>query len=136
MAEVHMPLSASWQDTELFRHAPAGREARLRAFARARGHSRRVVWLRVLLPLVGILAVAGFVVKARLAFPGDGDLSAASLSVTRNSIIMDHPHLSGFGGDRRGYSLSAERAIQPLANPGQVRLEDIQATVTPPGQGA
>jgi lipopolysaccharide export system protein LptC len=136
MAELHMPPSASWQVTELFQHAPAGREARRRAFARARRHSRRVVLLRVLLPLAGLLAVAGFVVKARLAFPGDADLSAASLSVTRNSIIMDHPHLTGFGGDSRGYSLSADRAIQPLATPGQVRLEEIKATVTPPGQGA
>src|SRR6185503_9325919 len=93
-----MVLSASLQDTGAFVHAPAGREARRRAFARARRHSRRVVLLRLLLPVGGLVAVAVFVVKAHLGLPGDLDLSAASLSVTKNSIIMNHPHLTGFGG--------------------------------------
>jgi len=130
-----MVLSASLQDTGAFVHAPAGREARRRAFARARRHSRRVVLLRLLLPVGGLVAVAGFVVKAHLGMPGDLDLSAASLSVTKNSIIMNHPHLTGFGGDKRGYSLSANRAIQPLSTPGQVRLEEIIAKVTGTDQG-
>jgi lipopolysaccharide export system protein LptC len=131
---VDMAVSASW-DTGDFVHAPAGRKARRRAFALARRHSRWVVLLRVLLPVGGLLAVAGFVVKAHLGFPGDIDLSAASLSVTKNSIIMDHPHLTGFGADKRGYSLSANRAIQPLNTPGQVRLEEIIAKVTGANQG-
>lgn len=130
-----MALSASWQDTGDFVHAPAGREARRHAFMRARRHSRRVVALRVLLPLAGLLAVGGFVVKAHLGFPGNIDLTAASLSVTKNSIIMDHPHVTGFGGDNRGYSVSATRAIQPLNNPQQVRLEDITAKVSSAVQG-
>ena len=130
-----MVLSASLQDTGAFVHAPAGREARRRAFARARRHSRRVVLLRLLLPVGGLVAVAGFVVKAHVGMPGDLDLSAASLSVTKNSIIMNHPHLTGFGGDKRGYSLSANRAIQPLSTPGQVRLEEIIAKVTGTDQG-
>jgi lipopolysaccharide export system protein LptC len=129
-----MAVSAAL-DTGDFVHAPAERAARQRAFARARRHSRWVVGLRVLLPLAGLLAVAGFVVKTHYGFPGDVDLSAASLSVTKNSIIMDRPHLTGFGGDKRGYSLSADRAIQPLNNPGQVRLEDITAKVTAVDQG-
>lgn len=130
-----MALSASWQDTGGYPHAPAGRPARRRAFAAARRHSRRVGLLRVLLPLAGVLAVAGFVVKTHFALPGDLDLTAASLSVTRNSIIMDRPHLTGFDGDRREYSLLADRAIQPLSSPGQVRLEDIEAKVSAAGQG-
>jgi lipopolysaccharide export system protein LptC len=134
MTELDMALSAPW-DTGDFVHAPAGREARRRAFALARRHSRGVVLLRVLLPVGGLLAVAGFLVKAHFGFPGDFDLAAASLSVTKNSIIMDHPHLTGFGGDKRGYSLSADRAIQPLNAPGQVRLEEIIAKVTGTNQG-
>ena len=42
---------------------------------------------------------------------------------------MDRPHLTGFDRHHREYSLSASRAIQPLTNPGQVRLEDIEAKV-------
>jgi len=130
-----MSLSAAWQDADELAQPSAARLQRRRAFAAARRHSRRVVAMRILLPVAGVAAVAGFFVKAHFAFPGDVDLSAASLSVTRNSIIMDQPHLSGFDGDRREYSLSADRAIQPLSSPSQVRLEDIWAKVTAAGQG-
>ena len=130
-----MALSASWQDTGAYPRAPAGRLQRRRAFAKARRHSRSVALLRVLLPVAGLLAVAGFVVKTHFSLPGDIDLTAANLSVTRNSIIMDRPHLTGFDGDRREYSLLADRAIQPLSSPGQVRLEDIEAKLSAAGQG-
>ena len=105
-----------------------------RAFLAARRHTRLVRALRVLLPVGGSARGRGFFVKVDLGLPGDLDLSAASLSVTRNSIIMDHPHLTGFAGDGREYSLSADRAIQPLSNPGQVRLEEIEAKVTQPAR--
>lgn len=118
-----MAFSASWQ------LAPADGGGRLRAFRAARRHSRIVRILRVALPLAGFAAVAGFVVVARLALPGNLDLGAAQLSVTKNSIIMDRPHLTGFDRHHREYSLSASRAIQPLTNPMAVRLEDLQATV-------
>ena len=131
-----MALTASWQDTGLSDDPPAGRAARQRAFAAARRHSGLVRILRVLLPVAAILAVAGFFIKAHLAFPGDLDLSAASLSVTPKAIIMDRPHLNGFDKKRREYSLMADRAIQPLANPQQVRLENIQAKLAGAGQGA
>lgn len=131
-----MALAKSWQSSGLYPRAPAGRPQRLRAFARARRHSRLVRVLRVLLPVAGVLAVAAFVVRTQIALPGDLDLTAASMSVTPNSIIMDHPHLTGFVGDRREYSLMADRAIQPLSAPGQVRLETIQASVTAAGHGA
>ncbi len=85
--------------------------------------------LRTLLPLLGAGGIVGFVVIARLAFPGALDFGAAGLSVTRNSIIMDRPHLTGFDRNHREYSIIASRAIQPLSNPGQVRLEDIQAKI-------
>lgn len=136
MTEIDMAVSASWREVRGASQSSARRSQRPRAFAAARRHSRTVALLRVILPLAGLLAVAGFVVKTKLALPGDIDLAAASLSVTRNSIIMDRPHMTGFDGDEREYSLMAERAIQPLAAPGQVRLEAIEAKVTPAGQGA
>ncbi len=118
-----MALSASWQA------AAADRGARARVFAAVRRHSRQVRVLRVVLPLLGVGAVVGFFVIARLAFPAALNLDAARLSVTRNSIIMDHPHLTGFDSRHHEYSIVASRAIQPLNNPGQVRLEDIQAKI-------
>ena len=130
-----MAISASWQEVGADRLVRADGRQRNRAFLAARRHTRHVHLLRVVLPLGACFAVAAFFVKVDLGLPGDLDLSAASLSVTRNSIIMDNPHLTGFAGDGREYSLSADRAIQPLTNPGQVRLEEIEAKITTAGRG-
>ena len=71
----------------------------------------------------------------RFSLPENLDLSVARLSVTRNSIIMDRPQITGFDADKREYSVTADRAIQALTNPNAVRLEEIAATVTVEGQG-
>jgi lipopolysaccharide export system protein LptC len=130
-----MTLSAaSWA------HAPpaptvAGRRERRRVFEAARRHSRLVRRLRVLLPAAGVVTVIAFLVATRIALPGNLDLAGASLSVTRNSIIMDNPHLTGFDADGREYTVGADRAVQPLLNPDRVRLEAIEASVLVPDQG-
>jgi len=117
-----MAITASWQSA-------AARDARLGVFATARRHTRVVRVLRVLLPLLGVGIVAGFAVATQLRLPAGLDLDAARLSVTRNSIIMDRPHLTGFDRNHREYSVAATRAIQPFSNPGQVRLEDLEAKI-------
>jgi lipopolysaccharide export system protein LptC len=131
MAGSQMSFSASWQDSG----APGRSLARGKAFDVARRHSRRVRLLRVLLPAAGVAAVAGFFVLTRLGLPTALDLSAARLSITPNAVIMEHPNISGFDGEQREYSVVAARAIQPLANPDQVRLEEIKATITAAGLG-
>ena len=130
-----MAISASWQDVGANARSRAGSAGRGRAFLAARRHTRLVRILRVLLPVGGFLAAAAFFVKVDLGLPGDLDLSSANLTVTRNSIIMDNPHLTGFAGNGREYSLSADRAIQPISSPGQVRLESIEAKISQPGRG-
>jgi lipopolysaccharide export system protein LptC len=125
-----MAISASWQDVSAPRPSGAAQARRNRAFLAARRHTRLVRILRVLLPVGASLAVAAFFVKVDLGLPDDLDLSAASLSVTRNAVIMDHPNLTGYAGNGREYSLSAVRAIQPLTTPTQIRLETIEAKIT------
>jgi lipopolysaccharide export system protein LptC len=136
MALSEMTISASWQDAgPLSLRASRGR-GRRQAFAAARRHSRRVRWLRFLLPLLGLSAIGVFFVLTQISLPGDIDLGVARLSVTRNSIIMDSPRLTGFDRDGREYSLSADRAVQALASPDQVRLESIDARLAAAGHGA
>jgi lipopolysaccharide export system protein LptC len=108
---------------------------RRRAFRAARRHSRRVRILRIALPAAGTLIMVGLAVFTSIGLPAGVDLSLARMSVTRNSIIMESPQLTGFDADGRHYSLSADRAIQALAEPDAVRLEDISAEVIVPGQG-
>jgi lipopolysaccharide export system protein LptC len=94
-----------------------------------RRHSRLVRLLRILLPIVGVLAVLVIVLLTRLGLPISVDLSGAQLSVTPNAIIMDNPHLTGFDEANRHYSVRADRAVQQLANPNRVQLENITARV-------
>lgn len=130
-----MALSASWQSVAALPPRRAGGHERRRAFQAARRHSRLVRRLRVALPLAGASILLAFVGVTQFALPGALDLSVARLSVTRNSIIMENPHLTGFDADNREYSVEADRAIQALTSPSQVRLEDITARLRVPGQG-
>lgn len=131
-----MAISASWQDTSP--RAPRRQRApnRRGAFAAARRHSRLVRVLRILLPGGTIFVIAVFLMLTRLSLPGDIDLTSGRLSVTRNSIIMDSPRITGFDRDGRQFFLNADRAVQALANPDQVRLEAIEAKVIAAGHGA
>lgn len=133
MALTSMALYAASQDAGT---AVTVEPERHRLFAAVRRHSRLVRLMRVVLPIASVLAVAGFFVKVHFSFPVDLDLSSARLSVTRNAVIMEGPHLTGFDGESREYSMSAKRAIQPLTSPQQVRLEEIEAKVTETEQGS
>jgi lipopolysaccharide export system protein LptC len=132
---VEMDYSTTWREPAAFPIRFSDPHERLSAFRAARRHSRLVRRLRIALPAAGALALAALTIAAHLSLPANLDLSVAGLSVTRNSIIMDNPHLTGFDADKREYSVSADRAIQALANPDAVRLEDITATVKVEGQG-
>jgi lipopolysaccharide export system protein LptC len=110
--------------------------SRDRAFAAARRHSRTVRCLRILLPLAAAFGVATFLIITQLGLPANVDLSAGGLSVTRSSIIMESPRLTGFTADGDEYVVKAARAIQALATPNEVRLETIEARFVAAGQRA
>ena len=105
------------------------------AFASAERHSRIVAILRKVLPFAGVAALLAFVVAARLSAPGGPDFTVARTTIERNAIVMDHPVLTGYDTDNRKYRVSADRAIQNLTSPDQVRLEGIRAEVTVEGRG-
>jgi lipopolysaccharide export system protein LptC len=131
-----MAISASWQDVSP--RASRTRQARGRraAFFAARRHSRLVRILRLLLPVGAVAAVASMFVLTEISLPGDIDLTSGRLSVTRNAIIMDSPRITGFDKGGRQFFLNADRAVQALTNPDQVRLEAIEAKVIAEGHGA
>ena len=126
-----MSISATWDNVIT---APVEADRR-RAFRRARRHSRLVRRLRIVLPLAGAAIIAIVFVATTFSLSMNVDIAGMELSVTPNGIVMDNPHLTGFDEEGRHYSVQADRAVQALANPDQVRLEDIAATVTVEGQG-
>ena len=119
--------------------APAGRgeqdwfeservaiDARYRA---ARRHSARVRALKILLPLVSVVAVVAFVGYFYVVPNLPAGFGAGSIDIRNNSIVMEDPHVSGYLSGGRSYELKADRAEQSLANTKVVQLHNIGATI-------
>lgn len=109
---------------------------RLQVFRAARRHSRLVRMLRRGLPVAGVLAIVALAVASRMPAPVDFDFSVARTTVTRNSVVMEHPRLSGFDRSMREYTVTADRATQLLSAPDEVQLERISANLKLPGRGS
>ncbi len=121
-----MVLTTGYLDGAPERHA---------AFACAERHSRIVAILRKALPIAGVAALLAFVVAARLLAPSGVDFTVARTTIKRNTIVMDRPVLTGYDTDNREYRVSADRAVQNMASPDRVRLEEIRAEVMIEGRG-
>ncbi|WP_150496100.1 LPS export ABC transporter periplasmic protein LptC [Roseibium aquae] len=101
--------------------------AETRAQRAARRHSRLVRVLRILLPGLGLLVLAGMIGLVVL-FNVLGSFGATNISLTADGLVMDKPELSGHDGDR-SYHVSAQRAIQRLTDPRIIDLEIIRANI-------
>ena len=106
-----------------------GDEARLRAFAAARRHSRLVAFLRVAAPVVVVVVVAAFVLgavfnpfRAKIS-----ELSVGDLGVDGVKITMGRPKLTGVRRDGRAYVMTAAKAIQDVTRPTFVELREVDA---------
>ena len=108
----------------------AGMDAR---FAIAARHSRMVRILRVAVPAVVGLAMAGVVAisifnpfRALMKqLPVDMD----NLVVSGTKITMESPHMSGFTPDQRPYEVWAKTATQDLTDPDHVEMKTVRARV-------
>lgn len=83
--------------------------------------------LKVLLPTLAILMVAGFAGYSFLATPGSAAIESASVATAEGKLVMDAPNLEGFAGDGRPYSVSASRATQDLDRQDIINLDGIDA---------
>jgi lipopolysaccharide export system protein LptC len=108
----------------------AGMDAR---FAIAARHSRMVRVLRVAVPAVVALALAGVVAISVFnpfrilmkKLPIDLD----NLVVSGTKITMESPHMSGFSPDQRPYEVWAKTATQDLTDPDHVELKTVRAKI-------
>jgi lipopolysaccharide export system protein LptC len=108
----------------------AGMDAR---FAIAARHSRMVRILRIAVPAVVALAMAGVVAISIFnpfrilmkKLPVDMD----NLVVSGTKITMESPHMSGFSPDQRPYEVWAKTATQDLTDPDHVELKTLRAKV-------
>jgi len=96
------------------------------AYERARRHSGTVRRLRIILPLIIIVAVVAFWATLKLV-PGNiaSLIAVAGIDAKTNSVVMQAPHISGFEGTRRAYELKAAKATQSLADPKMVTFSAV-----------
>jgi lipopolysaccharide export system protein LptC len=102
-------------------------------FAIAARHSRMVRILRVAVPTVVILAMAGVVAISIFnpfrALMKQLPLDMDNLVVSGSKITMESPHMSGFTPDQRPYEVWAKTATQDLNDPDHVELKTLRAKV-------
>jgi lipopolysaccharide export system protein LptC len=109
-----------------------GRGDSERAFRAARRHSRAVRILRVAIPLAVVLGFTGIFLITYfnpLRMLAKLPVDVGNLVVSGTKITMEHPRLSGFTRDARGYELSADAAKQDLTKPDLIELRNIRAKV-------
>lgn len=98
-------------------------------YAGARRHSLLVRILRIALPVVSVVGVVVFIVVAYVLPDLPAGISASSIDVTHNTIVMKDPHVSGFLRGGRTYEVRADRAEQSLENTKVATLDNIVATL-------
>ncbi|MEA2896205.1 MAG: lipopolysaccharide export system protein LptC [Bradyrhizobium sp.] len=102
-------------------------------FAIAARHSRMVRVLRIAVPAVVGLAMAGVVAISIFnpfrALMKQLPIDIDNLVVSGSKITMESPHLSGFSPDQRPYELWAKTATQDLNDPDHVELKTLRAKI-------
>ena len=102
-------------------------------FATAARHSRMVRVLRIAVPAVVGLAMAGVVAISIFnpfrALMKQLPIDIDNLVVSGSKITMESPHLSGFSPDQRPYELWAKTATQDLQDPDHVELKTLRAKI-------
>jgi lipopolysaccharide export system protein LptC len=117
--------------------APAGQDELLRrrqvAFRDAARHTRRVYFLRRVLP---ILAATAFVLVSLwlyfdpLSYVRELPVSVGALKISGTKLTMEAPRLNGFSKDGQPYSITAESAAQDLTKTDVIELSDIVGKFT------
>src|SRR3954471_17574516 len=102
-------------------------------FAIAARHSRLVRILRIAVPAVVGLAMAGVVAISIFnpfrALMKQLPLDMDNIVVSGSKITMEAPHMSGFSPDQRPYEVWAKTATQDLKDPDRVELKTLRAKV-------
>lgn len=96
-------------------------------YQRALRHSRRVRILRFLFPVLSALVIAGFAGVSWLRTMLPDEVAIESTAIEDGKIVMRNPVMTGQNSDGRAYALRAARAVQDLATPDLIVLEEISA---------
>jgi lipopolysaccharide export system protein LptC len=108
-----------------------GRADNERMFRAAVRHSRFVRVLRVGIPSVVVAGIALSIVVTTWLDPllvlAKFPFNISGVVVTSTSITMQKPRFEGYTKDERAYRLTARAAIQVIAKPDDLELEEIKS---------
>lgn len=96
---------------------------------KANRHSSRVRWLRIVLPVIAVLIIAGIAGAYLLSRANLPQVTIATTAFENGRMVMQNPVLDGVDGEQRPYRLTAKQAIQNPKQPRQVELDSIAAEV-------
>jgi lipopolysaccharide export system protein LptC len=110
--------------------APGWRAGVERTVRSAGRHSRMVRLLRVLLPLGVVFGLGGYLLFSYLnplAILDRLPEVTGKIGVQGSKITMEAPRIAGVTRDSRAYELTAETAVQDIAKPDIVELQNLRA---------
>jgi len=97
------------------------------AFRRAANHSRKVRFLKLVLPAAALLIAGAFVAYSYVSVPGSVSFDVSESAYADGKLVMANPKLDGYTKENRPYSMKATRALQHMDNSSIVELEGIDA---------
>ena len=98
-------------------------------FLRANRHSSRVRLLRIALPVIAVLIIAGIAGAYILSQANLPQVTIANTAFENGRMVMRNPVLDGVDGKQQPYRLTAREAVQDPKQPRQVELDSISAEV-------
>lgn len=122
---------APFEHDEIFRR-------RQQAFRYATLHTRRVHFLRRVLPILGgitVVLVSLWLYFDPLRYVRELPVSVGALKISGTKLTMEAPKLTGFSKDGRPYSITADSAAQDLTKTSVIELTDIVGTFTSEERG-
>lgn len=99
------------------------------AYRRALSHSARVKRLKIMLPILALIISLGFVAVSWVKTIFPENLSISGARIENGRVVMEKPAISGRNDEGINYYMNARRALQAIANPNDIALEDIDAAV-------
>jgi lipopolysaccharide export system protein LptC len=102
-------------------------------FRRARGHSRTVVLLKGLLPLLAMAILSLYVLPSFLKVSvdgGRGEATAKSITVESGTFVISEPHVTGVTERGEPYDITAISAKQAAMSPDVMHLTTVRGKMT------
>jgi lipopolysaccharide export system protein LptC len=99
------------------------------AYQSALTHSAWVRKLKILLPVAAGIISAAFIGVSLVRTYLPENISVENARIENGKIVMERPAISGRNNSGISYSMTADRALQDIANPNKITLEDVKAAV-------